>query len=697
MASPKREVPQHNGLCSPSFRKIRYLPGLFSLKTSASLTTSSLEILLESLVAAGRQPNSTPYAVPNLWRTQSTGSSTVNPAEYYKTIVSEILALPEEEAPATYMPASEWTAEAVVYNLFVRLGAAFDHNLDGSISTEPLPGGFRETGTLLKSIAMLPYMQRLGANTIYLLPLTTIGTENRKGELGSPYAIKNPYQLDPMLGEPALDLPLETQLKAFVEAAHRMGMRVLFEFVFRTASIDSDWALQHPDWFYWIRKESSDGHAATPYGPPGFRQEVLAEIYEKVDKHDLSNLPIPDDAYRNRFVQAPVTVTSVNGTLEGTTQEGDKCIIASAFSDWPPDDRQPPWTDVAYLKMHNHPGFNYIAYNTIRMYDEALDRPEMKNSALWDEISGIIPWYQRTYGIDGAMIDMGHALPPALKASIVKAAREDREDFAFWDENFDPSPQLQKEGFNAVFGSLPFVIQDVQYIKGLLNFLNKTGVAIPFFATGENHNTPRVCHQYAGEIAGRRRAMFLFTLGAILPAMPFIHSGMELCEWHPVNLGLNFTDEDWQRFPAETLPLFSPGAFDWQLGNSLEPLCEEIRHIIDIRIRYLDIIRSGEKGSIIQPYISDPALLAVMRKRGGKTLIFAGSSNLYDTVTGTMEFDPEQMTLEDLISGQPLTVKDHKLVLDFAPGQCYLFELAAAPGEATQQSDETVPESLINP
>lgn len=102
-----------------------------------------------------------------------------------------------------------------------------------------------------------------------------------------------------------------------------------------------------------------------------------------------------------------------------------------------------------------------------------------------------------------------------------------------------------------MFGSLPFVIHDVQYIKGLLNFLNRNGVAIPFFATGENHNTPRVCHTLAGREAGRRRALFLFTLGAVLPAMPFIHSGMEICEWHPVNLGLNFTDDDRQRFPPK--------------------------------------------------------------------------------------------------------------------------------------------------
>ena len=127
-------------------------------------------------------------------------------------------------------------------------------------------------------------------------------------------------------------------------------------------------------------------------------------------------------------------------SFKGTAERRNPCLIASAFSDWPPDDRQPAWTDVTYLKMHSHEAFNYIAYNTIRMYDDALNDPATFNTGLWDEISDIIPSYQETYHIDGAMIDMGHALPSGLKKNIIIKAREKRADFAFWDENFNPSP-----------------------------------------------------------------------------------------------------------------------------------------------------------------------------------------------------------------------------------------------------------------
>jgi glycosidase len=635
------------------------------------LTTPTLDILLESLESAKRRQPAEPYAVPNLWREGRTGVSMVDPFDYFSDAIGAIRASAPVGWDKVVMNGQNWSASATVYNLFVRYNAAFDHNHDGRISTEPLPCGFRETGTLLKAIAMLPYIRRMGVNTLYLLPLTSIGQVNRKGELGSPYAIKNPYELDETLGEPALDLPVETQLKALVEAARHLGMRVVFEFVFRTASIDSDWIGEHPEWFYWIKS----GENLPPYCAPAFGDDKLTRIYEKVDKHDFHELPEPDEAYRNRFVPAPEKLTLGAHGYTGATTDGGECVIASAFSDWPPDDRQPPWTDVTYLKLHNAPRFNYIAYNTIRMYDEALERPEFRATALWQEITGIIPHYRNTFGIDGAMIDMGHALPPELKASIVAEARLDAPDFAFWDENFDPSPKLKEEGFNAVFGSLPFVIHDVQFIKGLLTFLNRNGVAIPFFATGENHNTPRVCHNLAGKEAGRRRALFLFTLGAVLPAMPFIHSGMEICEWHPINLGLNFTDDDRQRFPTESLPLFSAAACDWENANGLEPICDAIRKVLDIRSRHFELVRCGDIGSIVQPYISDPALLTVMRKSGGKNLLFAGNSNFEEPVTGTMEFEQESMELEELITGQTLTISGHKLTRDFAPGECILFEL----------------------
>jgi len=76
----------------------------------------------------------------------------------------------------------------------------------------------------MKALAMLPYIKKLGANTVHLLPITAIGHDGNKGTLGSPYAIRNPYELDENLAEPALGLDAKTEFKAFAEVLQRGGI-----------------------------------------------------------------------------------------------------------------------------------------------------------------------------------------------------------------------------------------------------------------------------------------------------------------------------------------------------------------------------------------------------------------------------------------------------------------------------------------
>lgn len=628
-----------------------------------------LETLQQRLRQLPRLPRNQEYHIPRIWTRNGSGTLSVQPGEFYADTLAKILDR-EQSISQEKSSDGDWTRNAVIYNLFVRLTTAFDHDRNGTLKTEPLACGLRETGTLLKTIALLPYIESLGANTIYLLPITTIGRTNRKGNLGSPYAIRDPFSIDPMLDEPALCLSADFLLKAFVEAAHLLGMKVVFEFVFRTASIDSDWISPHPSWFYWL---SAD---AKHYGAPEFDAETLHVIYEKVDKHELQALPVPSGEYTGMFVPPPVsTEKQPDGSILGRNEAGAACRVASAFSDWPPDDRQPPWTDVTYLKMHNHEHFNYIAYNTIRMYDAALDDPETFNVELWKTIVSIIPWYQENYDIDGAMMDMGHALPGSLKKRIVETARETKPDFAFWDENFDPSPAVREEGFNAVFGSLPFVIHDTSFTRGLLNHLDRSGVALPFFGTGENHNTPRLCHRWPCLETGRNRVRFVFTLCAVLPAVPFLHSGMEICEWHPVNLGINFSDSDRKTFQAEKLPLFSSFSYDWTETNGLEPLNSYIKTVLDIRNRYAELVQCGKAGSIVLPYVTEPELFAVLRKNRRQSLLFIGNSNGEELKAGTIEFAFDSAELFDLIGRQHHTVSEHRLTLACRPGECMLFEL----------------------
>ena len=327
----------------------------------------------------------------------------------------------------------------------MRLTTAYDHNNDGEIgglstditlNTESI----RETGTFLKTIVILPYLKQLGINTIHLLPITSIGNYGNKGDLGSPYAIKNAYKIDESLADPLIYLPVEDQFKAFVEAAHILDMRVVLEFVLRTSSKDADWIKTNPEWFYWINNTISD----QDFTSPEFKKEELEKIL-KVPDGDGEYIA-PDKNYKNNFSipPKPQDIKSEDcNTNKYIGKVGNKDVkIPGAFADWPPDDIQPAWSDVTYLRMYNYPydkeeNFNYIAYNTIRYYDPKLAKIENANTELWNMIKNVIPHYQKNFGIDGVMIDMGHALPSELKQQMISVVRDVDDDFAFWDENFE--------------------------------------------------------------------------------------------------------------------------------------------------------------------------------------------------------------------------------------------------------------------
>lgn len=220
-----------------------------------------------------------PYFIPSLWKKHLSETLTaieVSPKAFYTEVIDSILDLPKAELVPTEN--GEWSRSAVIYNLFPRLTAAFDHNQNKRIDVLP-DEALRETGTFLKCIALLPYIKSLGATVVHLLPITSIGKDGNKGSLGSPYAIKNPYKLDERLSEPALNLDVETEFAAFVEAAHHLGLRVVLEFVFRTSAKDGDWVKEHPEWFYWIdnrlQDRSPQHRSGLVYGNPIFSREEI--------------------------------------------------------------------------------------------------------------------------------------------------------------------------------------------------------------------------------------------------------------------------------------------------------------------------------------------------------------------------------------------------------------------------------------
>ncbi|MEW6712250.1 MAG: alpha-amylase family glycosyl hydrolase, partial [Candidatus Riflebacteria bacterium] len=451
-----------------------------------------LESLKEQLNSIQAKTSHIRYRVPSLWvpagkePVDGKPPVSVQPAEFFLSHIeaiekNQIAGIDPARSLNSQMPGGkggEWIASQSIYNIFVRLTAAYDHDGDGQLGGSKADltlnvDGIRESGTFLKCIAMLGYIKSLGCDTIHLLPVTAIGHDGNKGDLGSPYAIRNPYKIEATLADPLVEMSAEDQFRAFVYAAHMIGMRVITEFVFRTASKDSDWIASNPEWFYWIDEnikdrdpgETDPEKIAAGYGNPVFDAATLKLINQKVQSRDFNQLPPPPDYYQHFFKLCPeknAVALNRRGQYRGVSvcpKTGEKFSvrIPGAFADWPPDDNQPPWGDVTYLRMYRDenpqkPEFNYIAYNTIRMYDTSLAKPELANESLWKTIEELIPTYQREYGIDGVMVDMGHAVPVSLMQKIISTARNHDENFAFLSENFEIKEDSVQAGYNAVVG-----------------------------------------------------------------------------------------------------------------------------------------------------------------------------------------------------------------------------------------------------
>jgi glycosidase len=134
------------------------------------------------------------------------------------------LALPTMSAPAAAPAMSHlpWTRQAVIYQVNVRQ--------------------YSQAGTLKAVQADLPRLKDLGVDLLWLMPIQPIGKLNRKGSLGSYYSISDYTAVNPEFGTLA-------DAKALVAEAHRLGLKVILDWVANHTAWDHPWATAHKDWF----------------------------------------------------------------------------------------------------------------------------------------------------------------------------------------------------------------------------------------------------------------------------------------------------------------------------------------------------------------------------------------------------------------------------------------------------------------
>lgn len=97
-------------------------------------------------------------------------------------------------------------------------------------------------GTLSAFAKHLDRLKAMGVQTLWFMPINPISKVDRKGSLGSYYAVSDFTALNPEFG--TLD-----DFKQIVKAIHQRGMKVIIDWVPNHTGGDHRWLTQHPDFF----------------------------------------------------------------------------------------------------------------------------------------------------------------------------------------------------------------------------------------------------------------------------------------------------------------------------------------------------------------------------------------------------------------------------------------------------------------
>jgi len=114
--------------------------------------------------------------------------------------------------------------------------------LRSSVVYEIFPRDFSQAGTLNAITARLDELQDLGVNVLWLMPIHPIGEKMKKGSIGSPFAVRDYYAINP-------DYGTTNDFKRLIASAHQRNMKVIMEIVSGHTAWDSVLMEQHPDFY----------------------------------------------------------------------------------------------------------------------------------------------------------------------------------------------------------------------------------------------------------------------------------------------------------------------------------------------------------------------------------------------------------------------------------------------------------------
>jgi glycosidase len=135
-------------------------------------------------------------------------------------INAAVVSKADSSAPST-RKSPDWLRSAVVYEIF--------------------PRNFSQAGDFNAITARLDELQQLGVNVLWLMPIHPTGEKMKKGSLGSPFAVRDFYAINPAYGT-------TNDFKQLIAEAHQRGLKVVMDIVASHTSWDSV-LMEHPEFY----------------------------------------------------------------------------------------------------------------------------------------------------------------------------------------------------------------------------------------------------------------------------------------------------------------------------------------------------------------------------------------------------------------------------------------------------------------
>lgn len=133
------------------------------------------------------------------------------------------------------MQHATWSYDAVLYEMNIRQ--------------------LTEEGTFVAAMRHLQHLKDMGVDAIWLMPVYPIGTLERKGSLGSYYSISDYCDVNPEFGT-------FEDFDNFVAEAHRLGLKVILDWVANHTARDAKWLKNKPMSWY---ERDAQGVAKVPW------------------------------------------------------------------------------------------------------------------------------------------------------------------------------------------------------------------------------------------------------------------------------------------------------------------------------------------------------------------------------------------------------------------------------------------------